>query len=902
MRSYLYAVLIYPIEMLIETVFTVSMKMVPNPGYAVIFVSAAVQLLVLPIYKRADEMQEDERIRQKRMAPMVGHIKETFRGDERVMMLSTYYREEHYHTYYQLRAVLPLLLQIPFFLAAYNFLSNCPALDGAAFYFLKDMGKPDGMLKVGNISINVMPVAMTAINIVSGMIYTRGLGLKDKVQLYITAGVFLVLLYNSPSGLVFYWTLNNVFSLLKNIFMKIIRHPRPIISAASFLLCSAYCYKCRTYGKWEDETGRIVMAGVFLLGMMPAIGMLVDRIRPADEKKAITADETGVFMLSAVVLAITTGVLIPVAVFTSSPTEFVIKGNYVNPLYHTIYPFAVAIGIFVLWGSIFFVFNSGRSRRIMCVSMFILSATALADSQFFKEHLNNMTALMQYNRILEITGKQKLINVAVLTVMAIVCLILYRLSKRMTELVLISVLAVILAMTGYDVYRIQSTLSRTAHIMDDEYYTESDAHFTLDKRGNNVVILFLDRALGPYVPYIFHERPELAEVYSGFTYYPNTISYGPHTLTGGPPIMGGYEYTTYNMKDMTGKDYISFKKSSLGVMPSLFSQKGFKCSILDPMVDLDGETIEDYYHGISPDIDAYHADGVLRSKEDAERDYDHFERIARKTYIRHSIFLESPLFLRMFIYDDGDYNMQEHVDDSMTLRGHIAELDRLEDMTVITDTGRDTFTFIGNETPHSINADLQMPDYTVEDVVNNSPYLKEWRDNLSQTPEAADISMNTEWAIQSYEVNIASFLRVGEWISYLKDIGVYDNTRIILVSDHGFYYFAFDDLMFDKGSGVSDLERLMPILLVKDFGDGSFTTSDQFMTNADVPSLAMEGLIDDPVNPATGKPVTSSQKYDRLQYVFDDQDWLSVHDDIYDLNNWKVESIEYKNKDIVIND
>lgn len=61
---------------------------------------------------------------------------------------------------------------------------------------------------------------MTVINIVSGMIYTRGMPLKSKIQLYGMALVFLVLLYGSPSGLVFYWTLNNVFSLIKNIVMS----------------------------------------------------------------------------------------------------------------------------------------------------------------------------------------------------------------------------------------------------------------------------------------------------------------------------------------------------------------------------------------------------------------------------------------------------------------------------------------------------------------------------------------------------------------------------------------------------------------------------------------------------------------------------------------------------------
>lgn len=85
---------------------------------------------------------------------------------------------------------------------------------------IKDLAKPDNLITIGSFSINVLPVLMTLINIISGAIYTKGFSLKDKLQLYVMALFFLVFLYNSPSGLVFYWTMNNVFSLIKNLFYK----------------------------------------------------------------------------------------------------------------------------------------------------------------------------------------------------------------------------------------------------------------------------------------------------------------------------------------------------------------------------------------------------------------------------------------------------------------------------------------------------------------------------------------------------------------------------------------------------------------------------------------------------------------------------------------------------------
>ena len=79
--------------------------------------------------------------------------------------------------------------------------------------------------------------------------------------------------------------------------------------------------------------------------------------------------------------------------------------------------------------------------------------------------------------------------------------------------------------------------------------------------------------------------------------------------------------------------------------------------------------------------------------------------------------------------------------------------------------------------------------------------------------------------------------------------------------------------------------------------------SDEFMTNADVPTLAVSDLIDHPTNPFTGKRISSDEKYAHPQRittsrlwsldenhgnVFDtsDGEWYDVKDNIFDSANW----------------
>jgi membrane protein insertase Oxa1/YidC/SpoIIIJ len=64
------------------------------------------------------------------------------------MILSAYYRQNHYHPVYAMRNTFSLLIQVPFFIAAYSFLSHLDALKGAHFLFISDMGAPDGLVKI----------------------------------------------------------------------------------------------------------------------------------------------------------------------------------------------------------------------------------------------------------------------------------------------------------------------------------------------------------------------------------------------------------------------------------------------------------------------------------------------------------------------------------------------------------------------------------------------------------------------------------------------------------------------------------------------------------------------------------------------------------------------------------
>ncbi len=221
--SVAYSMTIGLIEAFVGWIFTFILAHLPGIGVigAVAGVSLIINFLALPLYNFADNMREKERQIVKALEYRVKRIKKAFKGDERFMMLSTYYRQNNYSPLYAMRSSLSILIEIPLFIAAYQYLSHCEELRDASFWIVKDLGSADGLLRISisgkQIAVNILPILMTAINTVSGTIYTKNASKSERIQQYALAAIFLILLYKSPSGLVLYWIMNNIFSLVKNI-------------------------------------------------------------------------------------------------------------------------------------------------------------------------------------------------------------------------------------------------------------------------------------------------------------------------------------------------------------------------------------------------------------------------------------------------------------------------------------------------------------------------------------------------------------------------------------------------------------------------------------------------------------------------------------------------------------
>jgi YidC/Oxa1 family membrane protein insertase len=216
MLNFLYYIFIFPLESGMKFVLTTAYGICQNYGISIVVMSLAVNIVLLPLYYLAEYWQGKEREIKKKMEPEINKIKAAFTGEKRYYYINAIYKRFKYHPLYSIRVSFGFLIQVPFFIAAYHYLSHLEKLTGESFLFIYDLFAPDKLINFGTVAINVLPIIMTAVNIFSSYIYTKNLGKNEKIQLWALALLFLVLLYNSPAALVFYWTCNNIFSLIKN--------------------------------------------------------------------------------------------------------------------------------------------------------------------------------------------------------------------------------------------------------------------------------------------------------------------------------------------------------------------------------------------------------------------------------------------------------------------------------------------------------------------------------------------------------------------------------------------------------------------------------------------------------------------------------------------------------------
>ena len=847
----IYNLFITPIEYIIEIVFALISRLLDDPGLAIIAISVVVSVLCLPLYKRADAIQDEERKKQDSMSHWVDHIKKNFKGDERYMMLTTYYRHQGYKPINSLKSSISLLLQIPFFIAAYHYLSNLSSIQGVNFWIFSDLGSPDSLFSIGTFNVNVLPIIMTIINVAAAYVYLKGFPLSQKIQTYALALIFLVLLYNSPSGLVIYWTCNQIFSLIKNIFLRIVTNKK--VSGACIMAAGVILFLLVALTGHLSSPKKIIFMVLVLLVCCIPFCMAFKKEKPKDAAAVKTVIPARLFLLGGVFFTLFIGAVVPLSVISSSAVEFVTNSN--EPGNIIAYTVSLAAGYFLVWAGIFYFMATPGIKNLFSYIYFAFAGISLLDFFFFAGDLGFISTNMIYDDMPAFESSVKLINAIICLAAAVLLCLTMKYLKKIIQYVWLVLIMCIIGLIVTNAAAVVNDI-KEADIEEAVYVEDAEVEFSLTTEGQNVILVMLDRSSSCYLPYILNEMPELAEQFSGFTYYYNTISFGGVTCVASPALFGGYDYMPVKLNERDDEYMIDKQVEALKVIPAIFGSNGYSCTIADsPFPGRYNTSYND--QSVFDDLENTNA-VAIRGKyitSDTEKLYPYIAAEQNRNMFFYSIMKAVPLYLHNTVYDLGRYfstNVYQYSTEEFIT--NYSEFEALPYMTGITESSENTYIMIDSLLSHSPSvADTES--YQPAAVAEN-----EIRGDLSRFDlDGNTLDVSTSSQIGHYNALAASLKLLGEWMEYLKENNVYDNTRIIICGDHGI------NLYQDQTQTVNDelsIQKYNPLLMIKDFGEtGEIKTSDEFMTNADVPSLLFEGLIEDPVNPFTSNAITTDSKY-----------------------------------------
>ena len=216
------------LETILKWILNIIYIFMPTYGVAIIILTLLIKLMLQPISKKGMESTA----KMSALNPKLEEIKAKYADNPEAMnnAMAKLYKEEGINP---MGSCLPMFIQFPVFIALYGLLNNHFELRGAMFIpgWIPDLSIPDTVAVlsfniplIGN-QIHLLPIIYTASMIFSMKITqtTSTQSSQQGMMNFMTYGmplIFFFMLYNAPSGLLVYWTVTNVVSIIQQVYVN----------------------------------------------------------------------------------------------------------------------------------------------------------------------------------------------------------------------------------------------------------------------------------------------------------------------------------------------------------------------------------------------------------------------------------------------------------------------------------------------------------------------------------------------------------------------------------------------------------------------------------------------------------------------------------------------------------
>ena len=221
------------LEKALKWIMEILYKIVPNWGVSIILMTILLRLVLFPLTKKSTLAS----LKMQEVQPRMTEIQTKYKNNPEKMNqeMAKLYQETGYNP---VSGCLPMLIQLPLIIAMFNLFNNYFEFRGAMFIpgWIPDLSVGDSVYTLnfnlpllGN-QIRILPV----IYLISQLVYgkfssatTAGANATQmKIMMYAMPICFFFVFYSAPSGLLIYWTISNVLTLVQQIFLNKIKNAK----------------------------------------------------------------------------------------------------------------------------------------------------------------------------------------------------------------------------------------------------------------------------------------------------------------------------------------------------------------------------------------------------------------------------------------------------------------------------------------------------------------------------------------------------------------------------------------------------------------------------------------------------------------------------------------------------
>ena len=219
---------------------------IPSFGIGIILLTILVRLLFWPLtHKSTISMR-----RMSEIQPKMKEIREKFKDNPQRMQQETWalYRDNKVNP---MASCLPMLVQIPVFIALFTVLRSAVELRYAPFLWIADLSEPENLFP--NIfpfgGLNILPILMAVtMGLQSALTPSTGDKSQQRMMMIMMPVMMLVMFYSFPSALSLYWTLSQVLSIVQMWYIRKKYTPAPIAAASDTVEAQVVTRQMRRHG------------------------------------------------------------------------------------------------------------------------------------------------------------------------------------------------------------------------------------------------------------------------------------------------------------------------------------------------------------------------------------------------------------------------------------------------------------------------------------------------------------------------------------------------------------------------------------------------------------------------------------------------------------------------------